>query len=111
MFGWRCFKNLKNVGFFWGEIWLFPNFCTMHSAAGLAKFCTMHSVAGLTKFLYNAQCCWLSQILLSLMYSLGTPGAVGFCLGTPGAVGFFENFQSLLNQGKFSQGFALFLKF
>ena len=60
----------------------------MHSAAGLAKFCTMHSAAGLAKFLYNAQCCWFSQILLSLMYSLGTPGAVGFCLGTPGAVGF-----------------------
>ena len=96
-------KIWKNVGFFW-EIWLFPNFCTMHSAAGLAKFCTMHSAAGLAKFLYNAQCCWLSQILLSLMYSLGTPGAVGFCLGTPGAVGFFWKFSKSFKSRKIWPG-------
>ena len=67
MFCWICFKNLKNVGFL-----------------GNLAF---------SKFLYNAQCCWFSQILLSLMYSLGTPDAVGFSLGTPGAVGFLKIFK------------------
>ena len=56
--------------FFFGEIWLFPNFCTMHSAAGLAKFCTMHSAAGLAKFCFLLWIAWELLVLLVFAWEL-----------------------------------------
>ena len=47
----------------------------------------MHGAKSLNHF------CVKIDYWLSFLFSLGTPGAVGFCLGTPGAVGFLKIFK------------------
>ena len=64
------FQKFEKCWVFFWEIWLFPNFCTMHSAAGLAKFCTMHSAAGLAKFCFLLCIAWELLVLLVFAWEL-----------------------------------------
>ena len=102
------FKNFLSV-WFSKKIW--PGVCPIFVFKCLVWKCFKN----LNQYLHGAKSlnhfCVKIDYWLSFLFSLGTPGAVGFCLGTPGAVGFFENFSKSFKSRKIWPGVCPFLKF